>query len=135
MQKPLLAALCSMLLSSCMTLVLKAPGSDVPVSLSAEIKGYRTGQLVRHIEHEIWVYQVLGLPWLPSWTREGLPSDDLVGPLLKTHTRRGQGLIRLRVRQSRTPFTWLATLLTLGLVSSTAVTIEGDVVELLPAEP
>lgn len=132
MKSILLALVALFSLNSCMRLVLKAPESDVPVSLSGQIKGYRNGPLLRHVEQEIWVYQVLGLPQLPTWTREGLSPDDLVGPLLKTQTGRGQGLIRLKVRQSRTVFTWLATVLTLGLISTTAVTIEGDVVDLQP---
>ena len=128
-----LIALCT--LSSCMTLLIKAPESDVPVSFSGQIRGYRTGNTLRHLEQEIWVYQVLGLPKLPSWTREGLPPEDLIAPVLKANTTPGQGLVRLKVRQSRSFFTWMATILTLGLISTTAVNIDGDIVELQPEQP
>lgn len=118
------------LLSSCMAMVIKAPDGRVPVSLTGQIGGYRVGAMQRHFSREIWTYHLLGLPALPLWTREGLPADDLINPLLREYTRPGQGVIRLKVRHSRTALTWMATLLTLGLLSPTAVNIEGDVVEL-----
>ncbi|PKL78441.1 MAG: hypothetical protein CVV27_03290 [Candidatus Melainabacteria bacterium HGW-Melainabacteria-1] len=120
------------ILSSCMSLVLRAPSSEIPVSLSEQIRGYRSGRQIRHFSREIWTYHLLGLPALPLWTREGLPADDLLTSLLKEYTSPGQGVIRLRVRHARTPLTWAATILTLGLLSPTAVTVDGDVIELLP---
>ena len=130
MRRRLLVLLPVLLLASCMSLVLKAPESPVPVSLSGQIKGYRSARVIRHLVHEIWVYQLLGLPQMPAWTLEGLSPDELVSPLLKEATSPSQGLIRLKLRQSRTPVTWLATILTLGLLSPTSVTIEADLVEL-----
>src|SRR5688500_4903824 len=97
-----LSALCLMLsLSGCMPLVIKAPDGSVPVSLSGQIGGYRTGAQVSHFSREIWTYHLLGLPALPLWTREGLPADDLINPLLREYARPGQGVVRLKVRHSR----------------------------------
>lgn len=129
------AALTLLSLCGCMSLLIQASDTQVPVSLTGQIKGYRTGPTIRHLEQEIWVYQVLGLPQLPSWTREGLPPENLIVPLLQAQTTPGQGLVHLRVRQSRSFFTWMATVLTLGLISTTAVTVDGDIVELQPLQP
>lgn len=125
----LLAGLC---LTGCMSMIFKAPESEIPLSLNDQLRGYRVGPVIRHISREIWVYHLLGLPQLPLWTREGLPADDLLTPFFKQYAKSGQGVIRLRIKHGRTPLTWTATLMTLGLISATAVNIEADIVELQP---
>jgi len=122
-------------LSGCMSLLLQAPETDVPVSLSERLYGYRTGQKVGRIEREIWTYHLLGLAQFPLGTREGLSTDRVLSDTLEQQVRPGQGVIRLKVRHTRTPLTWLASIFSLGLLSPTAVIIEGDIVEIWPLTP
>lgn len=118
------------LLSGCMSLHLPRTESSVPVSLSAKIFGYRVKGPVKHFSKEIWTYHLLGLPQVPLGTREGYGSTAILDEVLKAETQPGQGVIRLKIGHQRSFFTWMATLFSLGLLSPTAVVIEGDVVEL-----
>ncbi|MGV3525113.1 MAG: hypothetical protein ACO1RX_12855 [Candidatus Sericytochromatia bacterium] len=117
-------------LQGCMSLVMQAEDSPFPVSLSEHLPGYRTGRVVRHVSREIWTYHLFGLPQVPLGTREGLDARHLITPLLRDAVEPGQGVVRLRVRHTHTPITWLAALCTLGLITPTAVMLEADVVEL-----
>ncbi len=123
------------MLNSCMSLMFKSPDTKALISLTDEIPGQRTGKVLRHVSYEIWTYHLLGLPSVPLGTREGIPADNLIEPLVKNDLAAGNGIVRLKVTHARTPLTWVATIFTLGLVSPTAVTVEGDVVELLPLSP
>lgn len=115
-----------------MSMVLKVPDTTVPISLSGEVQGHRTGRVIRHVSREIWTYHLFGMPSVPLGTREGFAADDLVAPLLADEMASGHGIVRLKISHARTPLTWLATIFSLGILSPTSVTVEGDVVELLP---
>lgn len=129
-----LCLLCACL-SGCMSLLLQAPETEIPVSLNARLYGYRNGRVIGRLQQEVWTYHLLGLPQLPLGTREGLATDQVLAGVLKQQVQPGQGVIRLRVKHQRTPLTWAAAILSLGLLSPTAVSIEGDIVELLPLWP
>lgn len=120
-------------LSGCMSLLLQAPDTEIPVSLNTRLHGYRSGRVVGRLQQEVWTYHLLGLPQIPLGTREGLATDQVLAGVLQRHVQPGQGVIRLRVQHLRTPLTWTAAILSLGLLSPTAVRIEGEIVELLPA--
>ena len=123
-----LCLLCS--LSSCMSLVLQPSENNLPVSLSSHIYGYQTGQVQRHFSREIWTYHLFGLPQVPLGTREGLAANHLIMDVLQSELQEGQGMVRVRIRHSRTPLTWMATLFSLGILSPTAVHFEGDIVSI-----
>lgn len=122
-------------LSGCMSLVLQPGRENVPISLSSQIYGYQTGHVLRHLSREIWTYHLLGLPQFPLGTREGLGTNELISAAIQADVSPGQGVIRLQIRHTRTPLTWLATIFSLGLLSPTAVIIDGDVVPLQRQQP
>ena len=126
----LLMIVSSICLTSCMSVLIKAPESSFPISLTEHIPGYRVGTLQKHIAREIWLYQLLGVSQWSLWTREGIPPDDLIVPLLKPHVGFQQGVIRLKITHSRTALTWATSLVTLGILSPTAINIEADIVDL-----
>lgn len=132
MKKALLALGFCLILTSCMSLLLEAPNSEIPASLSNQIRGYQIEARVGYLRQEVWTYHLLGLFELPLGSREGFLREEMLRGVLRQHVAEGQGVVKLRVEHSRTPLTWLATIVTLGLLSPTAVYIEGEIVQLSP---
>lgn len=128
-KKGLYLALCFFLVG-CMSLHLPRTSSSIPVSLTQKIYGYRVIKPVKHFSKEIWTYHLLGLPQVPIGTREGYAIEDILDEVLMSQTKPGQGVIRLKIRHQRSFFTWMTTIFSLGLLSPTAVSFEGEVVEL-----
>ncbi len=105
---------------------------EQPVSLSETVYGYQTGRLDHHFREELWLYSLFGLPQVPIGTRDGIAADQILPFVLKKHLRPGQGVVRLKLSHTRNGWTWLAAIFSLGLFTPTAITLEGDVVELVP---
>lgn len=131
-QSIVLIPMVTLLLNACMSVLIKAPASPFPISLTEHIPGYRIGPVRQHIAREIWLYQLLGVSQWSLWTREGVPPDDLIVPLLQPHVGIQQGVVRLKITHSRTALTGITSLVTLGILSPTAINIEADIVDLEP---
>jgi hypothetical protein len=122
--------LTTLLLAGCMTVVLREPVSEIPMSLTGHLRGYRLERTGRYFSQEVWIYYWGGIPNLPMGTREGLRTDHLIEDVVKRHVGPGQGVINLKIRHEKTFANWVATLVSLGIVSPSAVIVEGDVVNL-----
>lgn len=105
---------------------------EQPVSLSETVYGYQTGKLDHRFREEFWTYSLLGLPQVPLGTREGIASDQILPFVLHKHLAPGQGIVRLKLSHTRNIWTWLAAIFSLGIFTPTAITLEGDVVQLVP---
>jgi len=121
-----------LLLSSCASVHYAPVDSEQPISLSETVYGYQTGKIDHHFREEIWVYTLWGLPQVTIGTREGIPADEILSHVLKKQVAPGQGIIRLKLTHTRNLWTWMATVFSLGIFTPTAITLEGDVVNLVP---
>lgn len=112
-----------------MSLHLKRMQSQVPVSLTAKLGGYEIGPVQKHFRREIWVYHLLSLPQFPLGSRDGIDQMRLLDMVIQQEiTAANQGVIRLKIIHERNVFTWVGAMATLGVLTPTAVILEGDVV-------
>ena len=115
-----------------MSLYIKPVESKRPVSLSASVGGYQVLSPARYFKKEVWIYHLFSVPQFPLGSREGVSQDQILDRLIQQQTLESQGIVNLKIRHERNILTWIASLVTLGVLTPTALVIEGEIVDLAP---
>lgn len=120
----------------CMALLIADGQTDIPISLSGQLSGYKIHATPHSFREEVWIYHFWNIQHLALGTlQDGLRYDHLLHDVVRKHITAGQGVIHLKIRHERNTLTLLSALFTLGIMTPTAVIIEGDIVDLESLNP
>ena len=130
-QRCLLAALLC-LCTSCYQLDIHEHDSDYPVAFGQHLAGFDIVEQKGYFNETYWVYHAGDLGQLPLGSREGLEHDHIWSHTFQKYLHPGEGVQHLKIRQRQTLATLVVRVITLGLFSPTELTIEGQIVRIVP---